>query len=120
MGRHGDTKRQSEAVPILLLALLVSTSSAFSNFGVFQGLSPQPQLPIASVYHSVTSAVLADVRHCHEERLHDNQPEWTRGTRGAQQEAMVQQELEALTDGRSGVMRGDTATSQKNGMRGAQ
>jgi hypothetical protein len=30
----------------------------------------------------------------------DNQPEWTRGKRGVQQEARVQQECEAPADGR--------------------
>ncbi len=44
--------------------------------------------------------VLADARHHHEERLHNNQPQWTRCTRGAQQEAMVRQESEAPADGR--------------------
>jgi hypothetical protein len=61
VGRHGDTKRQSGAVPILLLALLVSMTSAYSNLGVLQGLNPQSQLLVASVYHSATSAGIA---HC--------------------------------------------------------
>ncbi len=56
VGRHGDTKRQLGAVPILLLALLVSMTRAYFNLGVLQGLNPQPQLLIASVYHSATSA----------------------------------------------------------------
>jgi hypothetical protein len=62
VGRHGDTKSQSGAVPILLLALLVLTTSPYSNLGVLQGLNPQPQLLIASVYHSATSAVAIRVR----------------------------------------------------------
>jgi hypothetical protein len=33
-------------------------------------------------------------------RKADNQPEWTKGTRGVQQEAMAQQESEALVYGR--------------------
>jgi hypothetical protein len=37
--------------------------------------------------------VLADARPHHKERLHDNQPEWTRCTRGAQQEGTAQREL---------------------------
>ncbi len=48
----------------------------------------------------MVSESLADTRHHHEERLHDNQPAWTRGTRGTQQEAMAQQELEAPVDRR--------------------
>jgi hypothetical protein len=44
--------------------------------------------------------VLADVRHLNEERLHNNQPEWTRGTRGMQPEAMAQRDLEAPAVGR--------------------
>jgi hypothetical protein len=43
---------------------------------------------------SLVAEALADARHCHKERLHDNQPEWMRGTRGAQQES------EAPADGR--------------------
>ncbi len=35
---------------------MVSTTSAYSNLGVLQGLNPQPQLTIVSVYHSATSA----------------------------------------------------------------
>ncbi len=54
VGRHGDTKHHSGAVPILLLASLVLMTSAYSNLGVWQGLNPWPQLLIASVYHSAT------------------------------------------------------------------
>jgi hypothetical protein len=54
--RNAETKRQSGAVLILLLALLASMTSAYSSLGVFQGLNPQHQLLKASVYHSVTSA----------------------------------------------------------------
>jgi hypothetical protein len=49
---------------------------------------------------SLVAEALADVRHCHEKRLHNNQPEWTRGMRGVQQKVMAQQESEALADGR--------------------
>ncbi len=41
----------------------------------------------------------ADARCHHKEMLHDNQPEWTRGMRGAQQEATTRQES-AQADGR--------------------
>jgi hypothetical protein len=58
VGRHGDTKRQSGAVPILLLALLVLLTSTYFNLGVLQGLNPQPLLLKASVYHSATSAIV--------------------------------------------------------------
>jgi hypothetical protein len=51
VGRHVATKHQWGAVPILLLALLISRTSTYSNLGVLQGLNPQPQLLIASVYH---------------------------------------------------------------------
>ncbi len=43
---------------------------------------------------------LADARRHHKERLHNNQPEWTRGSRGAQQEAMARLELEVPLDRR--------------------
>ncbi len=59
VGKHGDTKRQLGAVPILLLALWVSTTSAYSNLGVSQGFEPPTSATIASVYHSATSAVPA-------------------------------------------------------------
>jgi hypothetical protein len=49
---------------------------------------------------SLVAEALADARCHHKERLHDNQPEWRRCTRGAQQEATAQQELEAPADGR--------------------
>jgi hypothetical protein len=49
---------------------------------------------------SLVAEALADPRQCHEERLHDNQPEWTRCMRGEQRKAMVQRESEALIDGR--------------------
>jgi hypothetical protein len=49
---------------------------------------------------SLVAEALADVRrHC-EERLHNNQPEWTRGMRGVQLEAMLQRESEVPADGR--------------------
>jgi hypothetical protein len=43
--------------PILLLALLALTTSAYTSLGVSQELNPQHQLLKASVYHSATSAV---------------------------------------------------------------
>ncbi len=48
----------------------------------------------------LVAEALADARRHHKEMLHNNQPEWMRGMRGAQQEATVQQELEALADRR--------------------
>jgi hypothetical protein len=45
------------AVPILLLAILASTTGAYSSHDVSQELNPQPQLLKALVYHSATSAV---------------------------------------------------------------
>ncbi len=53
---NAETKCQSEAVSILLLALSASTTSADSSLGVLQGLIPQHQLLKASVYYSATSA----------------------------------------------------------------
>ncbi len=55
--RNAETKRWPGAVPILLLAILASTTSAYSSLGVLQGLNPQYWLLKASVYHSATSAV---------------------------------------------------------------
>jgi hypothetical protein len=54
--QKAETKRQSGAVPILLLALLALMTSAYSSLGVLQGLNPQCQLLKASVYHLATSA----------------------------------------------------------------
>jgi hypothetical protein len=48
--------------PILLLALLALTTSAYTSLGVSQDSNPQPQLLKASVYHSATSAVLVPCR----------------------------------------------------------
>ncbi len=42
--------------PILLLALLALTTSAYTSLGISQDSNPQPQLLKASVYHSATSA----------------------------------------------------------------
>jgi hypothetical protein len=42
--QNAETKRQSGAVPIPLLALLASTTSAYSSLGVLQELNPRPQL----------------------------------------------------------------------------
>jgi hypothetical protein len=47
--------RQSGAVPILLLNLSATTTSAYSSLGVLQGLKPRHQLLKASVYHSAAS-----------------------------------------------------------------
>jgi hypothetical protein len=55
--QNTETKHQSVAVPILLLALPALTNSTYSSHGVLQGLNPQHQLLIASDYHSATSAV---------------------------------------------------------------
>jgi hypothetical protein len=55
--QNAETKCQSGAVPILLLAILTSTTSAYTSLGVLQGLNPRHQLLKASVYHSATSAV---------------------------------------------------------------
>ncbi len=76
MGRHGlysghysgvfvapenaqntETKHQSGAVPILLLVVLASMTSAYSSLVILQGWNPQRQLLKESVYHSATSAV---------------------------------------------------------------
>ena len=54
--QNADTKRQSGAVPIPLLALLASMTSAYTSLGVLQELNPQPQLLKALVYYSATSA----------------------------------------------------------------
>ncbi len=48
----------------------------------------------------MVAEALVDARRHHKERLHDNQPEWTRGMRGMQQEATARWESEALADGR--------------------
>ncbi len=42
---------------------------------------------------SLVAEALADARNYHEERLHNNQPEWTRGIIGVQPDAMAQQVL---------------------------
>jgi hypothetical protein len=47
--------------PILLLALLALTTSAYTSLGVSHDLNPQPQLLKASVYHAATSAVFPKV-----------------------------------------------------------
>ncbi len=54
--RNSETKHQSGAVPIPLLALLASATSAYSSLGVSWELNPQPQLLKALVNHSATSA----------------------------------------------------------------
>ncbi len=57
IAQNAETKRQAGAVPILLLAFLALTTSAYTSLGVSQGLNPQRWLLKASVYHSATSAV---------------------------------------------------------------
>ncbi len=42
--QNAETKRRSGAVPILLLALLALTTSAYTSLCVLQELNPQPQL----------------------------------------------------------------------------
>ncbi len=61
---------------------------------------------------SLVAEALAEVRGRHEERLHNNQPEWTAGTRGMQPEATARQESEAPADRRH---RHDEATQQPAG-----
>jgi hypothetical protein len=48
--------------PVLLLALLALTTSAYTSLGVSQDSNPQPQLLKASIYHSATSTVLASLK----------------------------------------------------------
>ncbi len=48
----------------------------------------------------MVAEALVDARHHHEERLYNNQPEWTRGMRKMQPKATAQQELEAPAHGR--------------------
>ncbi len=57
--RNAETKRQSGAVPILLLVIPASTTSTYSSLNVLQGLNPRPWLLKALVYHSTTSAQAA-------------------------------------------------------------
>jgi hypothetical protein len=54
--QNTETKRQSRAVPIQILAILALATSAYSSLGVLQGMNPQHWLLKASVYHSATSA----------------------------------------------------------------
>jgi hypothetical protein len=42
--QNAETKRWSGAVPIQLIALLASTTSAYTSLGVSQELNPRPQL----------------------------------------------------------------------------
>jgi hypothetical protein len=42
--QNAETKHQSGAVPIPLLALLALTTSAYTSLGVLQELNPRPQL----------------------------------------------------------------------------
>ncbi len=74
--------------------LIVSSLASYTQFGIT--IKINPWLGESS---SVAEA-LADARRHHEERLHDNQPEWMRGTRGVQPKGMAQQESEALADWR--------------------
>jgi hypothetical protein len=48
----------------------------------------------------LVAEALADARHHPKKRLHDNQLDWTRFTRGAQLEVMVRREPQAPVDGR--------------------
>jgi hypothetical protein len=54
--RNAETKHWSGAVPILLLVIPASTTSAYSSLNVLQESKPRPQLLKALVYHSATSA----------------------------------------------------------------
>jgi hypothetical protein len=56
--QNPETKHWTGAVPVPLLALSASTTSAYTSLGFLQELNPQPQLLKASVYHSATSAGL--------------------------------------------------------------
>ena len=58
--KHRDTKHQS-GLPNLLLALSVSTTSAYSNLGVLQGIEPRT---------SATNSISLPLSHisCHNER----------------------------------------------------
>ncbi len=55
--RNAETKRRSGAVPIPLLAISASMTSAYTSLGFLQELNPQSQLLKVLVYHSATSAV---------------------------------------------------------------
>ncbi len=55
--QNAETKHQSGAGPILLLALSAPMTSAYTSLGFLQELNPQAQLRKALVYHSATSAV---------------------------------------------------------------
>jgi hypothetical protein len=54
--RNAETKRQSGAEPIPLLALSALMTSAYTILGFLQELNPRPQLLKVLVYHSATSA----------------------------------------------------------------
>jgi hypothetical protein len=56
--QNAETKHQSGAVPILLLVIPASMTSAYSSLNVLQELNPRPQLLKALVYHSATSALV--------------------------------------------------------------
>jgi hypothetical protein len=60
--QNAESKHQSGAVPILLLALLALMTIVYSSLGVLQGLNPRFQLLKASVYHSATLAIRIGVR----------------------------------------------------------
>ncbi len=60
--QNAEIKRQSGAVPILLLTLLALTTSTYSSLGFLQGLNSRRQLLQASVYHSTTSAGVVSMR----------------------------------------------------------
>jgi hypothetical protein len=56
--QKAETKRQSGAVPILLLVIPALATSTYSSLKILQELNPRPQLLKALVYHSATSAVI--------------------------------------------------------------
>jgi hypothetical protein len=59
--QNAETKHQSGAVPILLLVILASITSAYSSLNILKGLNPRPWLLKALVYHSATSAKVLHV-----------------------------------------------------------
>jgi hypothetical protein len=65
--------------PTLLLALLASTTTAYTSLGVSQDSKPQRQLLKVSVYHSATSAVALRIlqpnKEFHLKVLYVNDPE---------------------------------------------
>jgi hypothetical protein len=60
--QNSETKRWSGAVPIPLLAISASRTSAYTSFGVLQELNPQPQLLKASIRSSTMSLITLKMR----------------------------------------------------------